>query len=81
MMTKLEQSIMLEISTLPKSRLAEVLTYVRFIKLGLADRTEIEKRFDKSWKQVRARAKKLKITQADIDTEIRAVRAQRAGKK
>jgi len=81
MMTKLEQSIMLEISTLPKSRLPEVLTYVRFIKLGLADSSEIEKRFDKSWKQVRARAKKLKITQADIDAEIRAVRAQRAGKK
>jgi len=80
-MTKLEQAIMLEISTLPEYRLADVLTYVRFIKLGLADREEIEKRFDKSWKQVRARARKLKITQADIDTEIRAVRAARAGKK
>jgi hypothetical protein len=80
-MTELERAIMLEISTLPESRLADVLTYVRFIKLGLADRGEIEKRFDKSWKQVRARAKKLKITQADIDAEIRAVRAARAGKK
>jgi len=80
-MTKLEQTIMLEISTLPESRLTDVLTYVRFIKLGLADRGEIEKRFDKSWKQVRARAKKLKITQSDIDAEIRAVRALRAVKK
>lgn len=71
---------MLEISTLPEARLADVLTYVRFLKLGLADRDEIEKRFDKSWKQVRARAKKLKITQADIDAEVRAVRALR-GKK
>ncbi|HKY54196.1 MAG TPA: hypothetical protein VJM08_07825 [Anaerolineales bacterium] len=80
-MTKLERAIMLEISTLPESRLVDVLTYVRFIKLGLADRDEIEKRFDKSWKRVRARAKKLKITQADIDAEIRAVRALRASKK
>ena len=80
-MTKLERVIMLEISTLPESRLADVLTYVRFIKLGLADRDEIEKRFDKSWKSVRARAKKLHITQADIETEIREVRALRAGKK
>ncbi len=79
-MTKLEQTIMLEISTLPESRLTDVLTYVRFIKLGLADRGEIEKRFDKSWKQARARAKKLKITQADIDAEVRAVRASRAVK-
>lgn len=80
-MTKLEQTIMLEISTLPEARLADVLTYVRFLKLGLADRAEIEKRFDKSWKQVRARAKKMKITQADIDAEVRAVRALRAGKR
>jgi len=80
-MTKLERTIMLEISTLPESRLADVLTYVRFLKLGLADRDEIEKRFDQSWKRVRARAKKMKITQADIDAEVRAVRALRAGKK
>ena len=79
-MTKLERTIMLEISTLPESRLADVLTYIRFLKLGLADRDEIEKRFDKSWKRVRARAKKFKITQADIDAEVRAVRALRAGK-
>jgi hypothetical protein len=40
----------------------------------LADEKGIEKRFDESWKKVRARAKKLKITQEDIDAEIRAVR-------
>jgi len=53
------------------------LKYVRFIKLGLADGDEIEKRFDKSWKRVRARAKKMNITQEDIDAEIRAVREGR----
>jgi len=74
-MTNLEQTIMREISTLPENRLEDVLTYIRFIKLGLADSDEIEKRFDKSWKRVQARAKKLKITQKDIEAEIRAVRA------
>ena len=74
-MTNLEKTIIREISTLPETRLNDVLKYVRFIKLGLADSAEIEKRFDKSWKQVRSRAKKLRITQADIDAEIRAVRA------
>jgi hypothetical protein len=74
-MTSLEQTIMREISTLPENRLEDVLTYIRFIKLGLADSDEIEKRFDESWKRVQARAKKLKITQQDIDDEIRAVRA------
>lgn len=76
-MTNLEQTIIREISTLPESRLTDVLKYVRFIKLGLADSDEIEKRFDKSWKRVRARAKKLNITQEDIDAEIRAVREGR----
>ena len=74
-MTNLEQTIMREISTLPETRLEDVLTYVRFIKFGLADSDEIEKRFDKSWKRAQARAKKLNITQEDIDAEIRAVRA------
>jgi hypothetical protein len=73
-MTNLEQTIMLEISTLPESRLTDVLKYVRFVKLGLADSDEIEKRFDESWKRVRARAKEMNITQEDIDAEIRAVR-------
>lgn len=73
-MTNLEQTIMLEIATLPASRLTDVLKYVRFVKLGLADSDEIEKRFDESWKRVRARAKEMNITQEDIDAEIRAAR-------
>lgn len=74
-MTNLEQTIMREISTLPKTRQEDVLKYVRFVKLGLADSKEIEARFDTSWKRVQARAKKLKITQKDIEAEIRSVRA------
>lgn len=77
--TNLEQTIIREISSLPEARLTDILKYIRFIKLGLVDDQEIEKRFDKSWKRVRARtrAKKLNITQADIDAEIRAVREGR----
>jgi hypothetical protein len=73
-MTNLEQTIMQEISTLPESRLTDILKYVRFVKFGLADSEEIEKRFDESWERVRARAKEMNITQEDIDAEVRAVR-------
>jgi hypothetical protein len=74
-MTSLEQIIMREIATLPEDRQTNVLAYIRFLKLGLdADELEIEQRFEKSWTQVRARAKELGITQEDIQTEIRAVR-------
>ena len=74
-MTNLEQTILREIATLPEDRLSSVLAYIRFLKFGLdMDQEEIEKRFEKSWKGVRTRAKKLNLTQEDIDAEIRAVR-------
>ncbi len=73
-MTNLEQTILLEISTLQEPQLVDVLKYVRFVKFGLVDSEEIEKRFDELWERVRARAKELNITQEDIDAEVRAVR-------
>jgi hypothetical protein len=73
-MTNLEQTIMLEISTLEEPQLEDVLKYIRFVKFGLLDSQEIEKRFDESWERVRACAKELNITQEDIEAEIRAVR-------
>jgi hypothetical protein len=77
-MTKLVQTIMREITTLPEDRLSNVLAYIRFLKFGLdADQKDIEERFEKSWKRVRARAKKLNISQDDIEAEIRAVREGR----
>ncbi len=74
-MTNLEKTILLELSSLPKSHQADVLTYIRFLRLGLASDDEIEKRFVASLKRIRVRAKKLKITPRDIEKEIRAVRA------
>ncbi|MBE7432704.1 MAG: hypothetical protein HS100_02205 [Anaerolineales bacterium] len=73
-MTDMEKTIMLELSTMPEGQLADVLKYVRFLKFSQLDSGEIEKRFDASWERVRARAKELNITQADIEAEIRAVR-------
>jgi len=74
-MTNLEQTIIREIVTLPNDRQANVLAYIRFLKFGLdADEKQIESRFEKSWKRVRARSKKNNITQDDINAEIRAVR-------
>ena len=73
-MTTFETIVLRELADLPEQRRTDVLTYIRFLKLGLADEKGIEKRFDESWKKARARAKKLKITQEDINAEIRAVR-------
>jgi hypothetical protein len=73
-MTTFESTILRELNDLPEARRADVLAYIRFLKLGLADEKALEKRFNESWKKVRVRAKKLKISQADINREIRAVR-------
>jgi len=74
-MSDIAETIMREIETLPENRLANILAYIRFIKLGLdLDENEIEERFERSWEQVRGRAKELNITPEDIENEIRAVR-------
>jgi hypothetical protein len=78
-MTEFEQTLLREISTLPEARRADVLAFVRYLKLSIPDEeAKIEKRFDKSLKSIRTRAKKINITQEDIDAEINAVRAEHA---
>jgi hypothetical protein len=74
-MTNLEQTIMREISTLPETRLPDVLAFIRYLKLSIPkEEKELEERFDKALKSIRARAKEMNITEEDIEAEIRAVR-------
>lgn len=78
-MTEFEQTLLQEISTLPESRRADVLAFVRYLKLSIpGEELEIERRYEESLKSVRARAKEMNITQEDIDAEVRAVRAEHA---
>lgn len=73
-MTTFEKTLLREISTLPESRQADVLAFVRFLKISLKDDDELEREFDEAIKEARATALKYNITEEDIDTEIRAVR-------
>ena len=74
-MTNLEQAIMTEISTLPETRLPDVLAFIRYLKLSIPkDQKELEERFDQALQSIRARAKEMNITDEDIEAEIRAVR-------
>ena len=74
-MTDLEQTIMREISTLPETRRADVLAFIRYLKLSIpSEQKDIEERFDQALKSIRARAKDMNITEEDIEAEIRAVR-------
>ena len=74
-MTNLEQTIMTEISTLPETRLPDVLAFIRYLKLSIPkEQKELEERFDQALQSIRARAKEMNITDEDIEAEIRAVR-------
>ena len=74
-MTEIEQTIMLEICTLPETRYADVLAFIRYLKLSIPkEEKELEERFDKALKSIRARAQEMNITDEDIEAEIRAVR-------
>lgn len=74
-MTDLEQTIMTEISTLPETRLPDVLAFIRYLKLSIPkEQKELDERFDEALKSIRARAKEMNITDEDIEAEIRAVR-------
>jgi hypothetical protein len=78
-MTKLERTLLEELSALPEERRADVLAFVRYLRLSIPEGgMEIEKGFARALRSIRRRAKKLKITQEDIDAEIRAERKEGA---
>lgn len=73
-MTNFEETLLKEVATLPESRYADVLAFVRFLKISIRDDGELEREFDEAIKDARATALKYNITEEDINAEIRAVR-------
>jgi hypothetical protein len=78
MMTSYEQTLLREIAILPESRRADVLAFVRFLRLSLMDDVELERRYDAAIATIGETAERYAITETDIDEEIRAVREERA---
>ena len=73
-MTDFEKTLLKEVATLPESRQVDVLAFVRFLKISLPDEEKIRKDFQEALEDARATAQNLRITEEDIDAEIRAVR-------
>jgi hypothetical protein len=73
-MTTFEQILLREVSTLPESRQADVLAFIRFLKISLPNDKKNMQEFKYALKDARATARKRNITQADIVAEIQAVR-------
>jgi len=73
-MTTFEKTLLREIATLPESRQADVLAFIRFLKISLPEKEKTGAEFKEALKDAHNTAKRLNISQEDIDAEIRAVR-------
>ncbi len=73
-MTNFEQTLLKEVATLPESRYADVLAFIRFLKISIRDDEALEREYDEAIKDARSTALKYNITEEDINAEIRAVR-------
>ncbi len=73
-MTTFEQTLLREVATLPEARQADVLAFVRFLKISLTDKEKIKADFKEALQDARETAQRLNITEEDIEAEIRAAR-------
>jgi hypothetical protein len=73
-MTNFEETLLREVPTLPESRQADVLAFVRFLKVSLPNEEVVREDFKEALKDAQATAQENNITEADIEAEIRAVR-------
>lgn len=74
-MIDFEQTLLQEVAALPKSRYADVLAFVRYLKLSIpSEELQLEQRLDDVLEAIRTRPETQNITPEDIDAEIRAVR-------
>jgi hypothetical protein len=74
LMTDFEKTLLDEVAALPKSRRADVLAFVRYLRISLMDENEIDLQYDRAVTDIRETAKRYNITQEDIETEIVAGR-------
>ena len=67
-----------ELETLSEQKQEDVLAFVRFLKIDMADSQYLEERFIASVAQARKMAEARGITERDIEDEIKTVRAERS---
>jgi hypothetical protein len=76
--TDFEQTLLREVEALPKARRADVLAFVRYLRLSLMDDAELEHRYDAAVQSIRETAQRYNLGEQDVEGEIRAVRDEHA---
>lgn len=73
----IRETILREIENLPEAQQEDVLAFVRFLRIGLGDQSEVERHFDDALEDIRIQEVKREINDKDIENEIQAVRSGR----
>jgi hypothetical protein len=71
----IQESLLREIQDLPEDRQADVLAFVRFLKIGLADDQNLDLQFTEALNKAGKISDELGISNEDIEDEIKAVRS------
>lgn len=77
-MATIEQTIMREVAALPPARRADVLAFVRYLRVSLMDDAELERQYDAAVTKIRETARRYHLTEEDVAAEVRAVRDEHA---
>ncbi len=70
-MTNFEQILLQAVAALPPARRADVLAFVRFLRISLLDEAELEIRYDFTVAAIRETARRYNITDKGVEEEIR----------
>ncbi len=73
-MTNFEWTLLQGVARLPKLRRADVLAFIRFLRLSSMDDAELERSYDDAIAKIRETAKRCNITEKDVEEEVHAVR-------
>jgi hypothetical protein len=70
-----KEAIVREVDTLPEKAQADVLAFVRFLKIGLGDMRELERRFSSAVHAARLVTSGQGVSDEEVAAEIRAARS------
>lgn len=79
-MTVFEQTLLREVAALPEARRADVLAFVRYLRITLMDEDAVNRQYDLAVQRIRETAEQYDITEDDVAAEISAVRARHASR-
>jgi len=71
------EAILRELDELPEARQAEVLAFLRYLRIGMADRTDVDRGFAEVLAVIRRTASERGLTERDVESEVEAGRSGR----